>query len=364
MQKRKVTDPVPATWPENPYPIAIVGEAPGEEEALGGTPFMGRSGWLIRAMCRDAGIPLNRCLLTYAFDVRPVENNVKHFFMGKQEYKKYKAEGGEDLNYHGALGYTRPEYSYNRARLRDELARYNPKVVIALGGTAMWALTREYKITEYRGTITPAGNVLPEMAVLPTYAPGAVVKQWDLKPTVILDLLKARAYADGTYITPPNREIWINPTLLEVMDFNAKFIQPSTTIGVDIETHWVERLIRCVGISPDAEHCLVVPFTHPHWESNSYSYWRGEDEVKIRCWLGKLLADPTKKKLYHNGAYDIQWLANEGLFSRGEVEDTMILHHALQPELPKKLGVLGSLYTNEIAWKNMANFKEGNKKDS
>jgi hypothetical protein len=43
----------------------------------------------------------------------------------------------------------------------------------------------------------------------------------------------------------------------------------------------------------------------------------------------------------------------------------MLLHHSLQPELPKSLGFLGSLYTNEQAWKHLANFKqEGNKKDS
>lgn len=361
--QRKVTDPVPAYWPSDPYPIAIVGEAPGEEEALGGAPFVGRSGWLIRSMCRDAGIPLNRCLLTHAFDVRPVENNVKQFFLGKVEYKKLRASdpGVGPLNYHGNYGYTRPEYASNQGRLLSELQKFNPKIVVALGGTAMWALTGEHKITEYRGTVTTGIGGFP---VLPTYHPNSVLKQWDLKPTVILDLMKARAVADGLSVKPPNREIWINPTLQELYEFDEKFIKPSTTIGVDIETHWVERIIRCVGVSPDAEHCIVIPFTHPHWEANSYSYWRGEDEVKVRRWLGRLLADPTKKKLYHNGAYDIQWLANEGLFSRGEVEDTMILHHALQPELPKKLGFLGSLYTNEIAWKNMANFKEGNKKDS
>lgn len=78
------------------------------------------------------------------------------------------------------------------------------------------------------------------------------------------------------------------------------------------------------------------------------------------------LLTPTSLARYNKipVAQASQWLANEGLFTRGEVEDTMLLHHALQPELPKKLGYLGSIYTNEIAWKNLANFKEGNKKDS
>jgi hypothetical protein len=29
----------------------------------------------------------------------------------------------------------------------------------------------------------------------------------------------------------------------------------------------------------------------------------------------------------------------------------MILHHALYPELPKGLGFMGSIYTNESSWK-------------
>jgi len=31
----------------------------------------------------------------------------------------------------------------------------------------------------------------------------------------------------------------------------------------------------------------------------------------------------------------------------------MLLHHALYPELPKGLGFLGSIYTNEASWKLM-----------
>lgn len=358
---RKVTDPVPATWPADPYPIAFVGEAPGEEEAMGGAPFIGRSGWLIRSMCRDAGIPINRCLITNSFDTRPVDNNVKLFFFNKTEYKKWRGENEGELEVHGGHGYVRPQFVYNRARLRAELQKYNPRVVVALGGTAMWALTGEHKITEYRGTVTKTADGIP---VIPTYHPAAVLRQWELKPTVTMDLIKARSIAEGMAVDPPPREIWINPTLSEVYEFVDKHVAPSSLIGVDIETHWVERLIRCVGISSDAQHCLVIPFIHPFNKSNDYSYWKIEEEVKVRQLLAQILGDTTKAKLFHNAAYDVQWLANEGLFTRGPIEDTMVLHHALQPELPKKLGFLGSLYTNEIAWKHMANFREGNKKDS
>jgi hypothetical protein len=41
-----------------------------------------------------------------------------------------------------------------------------------------------------------------------------------------------------------------------------------------------------------------------------------------------------------------------GLKIQNCTEDTMLLHHALYPELQKGLGFLGSIYTNESSWKN------------
>ena len=42
-----------------------------------------------------------------------------------------------------------------------------------------------------------------------------------------------------------------------------------------------------------------------------------------------------------------------GLRTYGASEDTMLLHHALQPESLKSLGFLGSVYTDEGSWKGM-----------
>ncbi len=34
-------------------------------------------------------------------------------------------------------------------------------------------------------------------------------------------------------------------------------------------------------------------------------------------------------------------------------DDTMLLHHALQPEMEKGLSFLGTIYTSEASWKMM-----------
>ena len=45
-----------------------------------------------------------------------------------------------------------------------------------------------------------------------------------------------------------------------------------------------------------------------------------------------------------------------------EIEDTMVMHHAMEPEIQKKSGHLGSVYTDEPAWKLMR-LKTDYKKD-
>ena len=62
-------------------------------------------------------------------------------------------------------------------------------------------------------------------------------------------------------------------------------------------------------------------------------------------------------KIFQNGMYDLQYLMRMGLRVRACDEDTMLMHHAICPEMNKGLGFLGSIYTNEPAWKLMRKHK-------
>jgi hypothetical protein len=44
------------------------------------------------------------------------------------------------------------------------------------------------------------------------------------------------------------------------------------------------------------------------------------------------------------------------------LHDTMLAFHALFPELPKGLGFLGSIFTNDIAWKQLRSAKSDSEK--
>lgn len=47
----------------------------------------------------------------------------------------------------------------------------------------------------------------------------------------------------------------------------------------------------------------------------------------------------------------------------GATHDTMLLHHALQPEALKNLGFLGSIYSDEGSWKDMRKAKTTKRDD-
>ena len=58
-------------------------------------------------------------------------------------------------------------------------------------------------------------------------------------------------------------------------------------------------------------------------------------------------------KLFQNGLYDIGFMLRAyGIRTMNAAEDTMLLNHALQPEMLKGLGYLGSIYGDERAWKH------------
>jgi DNA polymerase I-like protein with 3'-5' exonuclease and polymerase domains len=56
---------------------------------------------------------------------------------------------------------------------------------------------------------------------------------------------------------------------------------------------------------------------------------------------------------FHNATYDLTYLDKYGIRPAGHIFDTMLRHHAFQPELEKSLGFLASLYVPTRAWKHL-----------
>lgn len=338
----------------NPPRIAIVGEAWGKDEEQAGLPFIGASGKELDSMLKVAGIHRGSCLVTNVFNCRPPGNQVAHFFCPKKEGVHEVAFDGEPPSHLAPLRpgkYLKPTNVHHLQTLRTTLLEFQPSLILALGATASWALLNLGKIASTRGVVA-ASTLCPGIKVLPTYHPAAVLRNYSLRPIALADLIKAKREAADPAFNPPSRKIWVEPTISDICAFKAQHLDACSTLAFDIETKPTAGVITCIGFAPTNALALVIPFYHhktlePYWEDQA-------DEVLAWSLVRDILALPCTK-VGQNGLYDIQWLWRKlGIPVRNYAHDTMLLHHALYPELPKDLGFLGSLYTNEPSWKGLS----------
>ena len=100
-------------------PLAFVGEQPGDQEDLQGRPFVGPAGQLLDRAMAEAGIDRKASYVT---------NAVKHF--------KFERRGKKRIHQKPTAG----EVAHYRWWLQKELDLVHPRVVVALGATAVLAL--------------------------------------------------------------------------------------------------------------------------------------------------------------------------------------------------------------------------------
>jgi uracil-DNA glycosylase len=111
--------------------IALVGEQPGDQEDLQGRPFVGPAGRLLDRALSAAGIERKTTYVT---------NAVKHF--------KFEERGNRRLHKKPSAG----EVRHYRWWLKSELELVHPRLVVALGATAVLALAgKSLAIGRHRG---------------------------------------------------------------------------------------------------------------------------------------------------------------------------------------------------------------------
>lgn len=353
-------------------PIFLVGEAFGENEAKLGRPFVGASGVELLRMLAEAEIIFltgeDYSYIGRYYDTGKPEMLDAVWNMHPEVYRtnviNRRPAGNKIEDFCGpkATGipgfpmlvkpskYLREEFAGELERLADEIIAHDPNLIICLGNTPLWALAGTTGISKVRGTVRLSTHTVSDFKLLPTYHPAAVLRQWELRPTTIVDLMKARRESAFPEIRRPRRSIWIEPTIEDLEEFYDRYIVGCSILSVDIETSGDQ--ITEIGFAPAPDIALVLPFKDPRKKDGNY--WR-TPELERTAWgfVRRVCEDGSIRKVYQNGLYDIAFkLRSVGIKTRGASEDTMLLAHALQPEQLKGLGFLGSVYTDEGAWKN------------
>ncbi len=295
--------------------LALVGEAPGQEEERLGRPFVGSSGRLLDQMLAAAGISRGDCYITNVSKTRPPANNFAERYYDEGNYK-----------------FPKKELFGLYEELHKELISVRPKVVVALGAEALKALTPHSAIKTYRGTMIERDG----LRIVPTYHPAYILRgMYEERPIVEADLRKAfrQALAPYSPITNFNYE----PTFDQAM--TALTSRPKR-IAIDIET--IGTFTRSFGFGWSKYDAISIPFMRG-WEHA----WTQDQEVSLLYELDKLLRDESVEKVLQNLTYDCTVLAREyGLVINNIVLDTMLAHKLLYPELPMGLDFQCSIYTD------------------
>ena len=309
--------------------IMLVGEAPGEEEDKTGRPFQGYAGQTLDNLLGQAGIARYQCLVTNVARERPPANKIFYFFEDKK------------------CTIPKPKLAAWINKLREEIILYNPNIIIALGATALWALTGEKKISDFRGYILPC-TLVPGKKVLPTYHPQAINYEWKLYFQTVLDLRKALRHSTFSEI-PESKQVFMpNVGIQQFVTYMEECIaRPEwDKLSVDVETVQPGSHIEELGLSHDPNFGISIFLL-----KGRTSALPEKDELLLWQTFARLIA--CKKIVMQNGAYDtgVLWYNNHILVENIWM-DTLIAAHVCWPELPRDLGFLGSICLDVPPWKN------------
>ena len=141
--------------------LLFVGEAPGEQEDLTGTPFVGRAGQLLNKFLEAVEIPREDVYIANILKCRPPQN--RDPLPSEEE---------------ACIGY-----------LRQQVKLLRPKIIVCLGRISAAKLIKpDFKITKEHGVWFEKGN----FSMMAVYHPAALLRDPRKKEDMLEDMKKTR----------------------------------------------------------------------------------------------------------------------------------------------------------------------------
>lgn len=332
--------PVVAEGPKDPRWI-IVGEGPGMNEQRDGRPFVGASGRMVDKVLQMIRVARDTLWITNATLCLPPPNAA--------EATKKKAQ------------------QCCAPRLHAELAQLPPEIpILALGAVASQGfLGDKFSITQMAGSLWTAatdGNdntryVIPTVhpaAILRGGAGGGGVHTVDLLfVNLVYDASKVNRLAEGkevifsddieTEIEDPARA---DALLGEFIADLQALPEDARWLAVDVEA--VPDAPGRSALEPLHTQLTAIGLATTQW-GLSIAWEALSDWAKDQ--IGQLLADATLVKVMHNQLYDIPALYHAGFEVKGNVDDTLLMHHSSFPGSPHDLQRVGTQFFAMPPWK-------------
>lgn len=337
--------------------IMIVGDFPDGYDMLSLKPFSGPPGMELAKLLHDAGIMQSACYLTHALKTRPPGGDIANLIALTK-----RAVTPAHLPFQGKM--LLPEALAAVDKLREEISLVRPNVIIPVGNFALWALTGEWGVSKWRGSVLRCAWFDEEHyapLVVPTFSPQYVQKVWEDRGIAVQDLRRAAPLAHipaSPHLStdlPPFAQptvFTIRPDFSAVMErllhLSGQVLSTPLRLSVDLETR--SGHIACCGLAWSETEALCIPFM---CTENDEGYWNADEEAAIVYRLYLLFTHPNIRIIGQNFLYDAQYIYRHWHFIPRVSRDTMIAQHVLFAGMPKGLDYLSSIYCkSHVYWKD------------
>ena len=330
---------------EGPYsaPIAFIGEAPGEVEQKHGCPFIGKAGELFDKLLSNAAIYRSLCYVTNVVKTQPPNNDMTKYI----DFKKSGKNKGD-------ISFITDDYRWYEEYLYEELNKCSANVLVPLGNTALYALTRKHGVINYRGSILPAVEELGGRKVIPTLHPASALRQDIFSYHIARDLRRIKEDSESPLLNLPVRHLETLPSLPRIVEYLTGLLDEKE-VAYDIEIYNMQ--VSCIAFSTRPDHAICIPFI-----SGGRDIWTEEEEALIWLHIAKVLENKNIVKIAQYGNFDNCFLHRTHGIRVRPLKDTMIAHFLCFPEFPKGLDYQTSTLTREPYYKDDGKeaFKGGN----
>lgn len=293
----------------------LMGEAPGEEEATYGRPFIGGSGQWLKGMLKQAGKKREDFCVANTMLCRPPSN----MYPGGQEW--LKAGLSDYQTAQAGLAYCW------RTHVEPFLAKKEWSVIYALGAAALRACTGREGIDQWRGSPLPLRDKFDRPRVIPTYHPAFLMRSATYTSVGVRDLKKQP-------ILPPEKYT-LYGSLADLKRWKEK------VFAFDFEWDEYGNITLC-GLSAHLYHALVVPF-----------------EGELINELKRIFEEATDLIGQNIVGADTRYIERLGWdISKANLHDTMLMQHLVQPDMRHGLAFIASVFTNKVFWKGKDSERE------
>lgn len=313
--------------------LLVLGEAPGEYEDDEKMPFVGPAGRELDHLLKAGGFSRSEVWLTNVVKFRPPENKFARI-----------GELGLDL-----------EECYKE--IEREIKEIGPNCILALGNEALKATTGISGITKWRGSILRSR--FPNIKVVGTFHPAALLHQhgdfnglsYFWKSVMALDFKRAWEESLSSEYTIPDRTLMVCKSSQELYNFLERH-KDKELCAIDIETR--KTIPVCIALAFSPYESMSIPLLEPNsWHPSAIGVNNDAEMAEIWRLLIEFFERPNLKIIGQNFKFDHEKLLRPcGFPVPDPYADTMLAMHTINPELPKSLDFIASIYTREPYYKD------------